>query len=106
MRMLLFQIQIVNGVILVAWRQKVLERQVEYGAKLGHVVLSLARMELDNFYRNVMPVADFFDQRQMLVAVRRPGVAVGTRGMCVCDSIQTFLAPPGERRARPQRGVR
>ena len=58
-----------NGVILVAWRQKVLERQVEYGAKLGHVVLSLARMELDNFYRNVMPVADFFDQRQMLVAV-------------------------------------
>ncbi|XP_047118497.1 adenylate kinase isoenzyme 5 [Schistocerca piceifrons] len=63
------KIQIVNGVILVSWRQKVLERQIEYGAKLGHVVLSLARMELNNFYKHVMPVADYFDQRGMLYAV-------------------------------------
>lgn len=65
----LFQIQVVNGVILVAWQQKVLERQIDYGAKLGHVVLSLAKMELANFYKNVMPVADYFDQRGMLIAV-------------------------------------
>ncbi|KDR22222.1 hypothetical protein L798_01828, partial [Zootermopsis nevadensis] len=63
------KIQVVNGVILVSWRQKVLERQIDYGAKLGHVVLSLAKMELNNFYKNVMPVADYFDQREMLHAV-------------------------------------
>lgn len=63
------QIKVVNGVILVAWQQKILERQIDYGAKLGHVVLSLAKMELANFYKNVMPVADYFDQRGMLITV-------------------------------------
>lgn len=43
--------------------------QIDYGAKLGHVVLSLAKMELDNFFKNVMPVADYFDQSDMLIAV-------------------------------------
>ena len=55
--------------MLVSWRQRVLERQIEYGARLGHVVLSLARMELSNFYKSVMPVADYFDQSNMLIAV-------------------------------------
>ncbi|KAJ9587874.1 hypothetical protein L9F63_018686, partial [Diploptera punctata] len=68
------KIQVVNGVILVSWRQKVLERQIDYGAKLGHVVLSLAKMELNNFYKNVMPVADYFDQRGMLYAGRMPHI--------------------------------
>ena len=63
------QIQIISGVILVSWRQKVLERQIDYGAKLGQVVLSLARMELNNFYKHVMPTADYFDQSNLLVAV-------------------------------------
>lgn len=63
------QIQVINGAILISWRQKVLERQIDYGAKLGQVVLSLARMELNNFYKNVMPVADYFDQSNMLIAV-------------------------------------
>ncbi|XP_075213940.1 adenylate kinase isoenzyme 5 [Lycorma delicatula] len=63
------KIQTVNGVVVVAWRQKVLERQIDYGAKLGHVVLSLAKMELANFFKNVMPVADYFDQRGMVIAV-------------------------------------
>ncbi|XP_072937096.1 adenylate kinase isoenzyme 5 [Epargyreus clarus] len=63
------KIQTISGVILVSWRQRVLERQIEYGARLGHVVLSLARMELNNFYKNVIPVADYFDQSNMLVAV-------------------------------------
>ncbi|KAK9731388.1 hypothetical protein QE152_g13691 [Popillia japonica] len=70
------RIQVINGVILISWRQKVLERQIDYGAKLGQVVLSLARMELNNFYKQVMPVADYFDQNNMLVAIngeRHPG---------------------------------
>ncbi|XP_034944500.1 adenylate kinase isoenzyme 5 [Chelonus insularis] len=63
------KIQIVNGVILVSWKQEVLERQIDYGAQLGHVILSLARMELRNFYRNVMPVAEYFDRSGVLVEV-------------------------------------
>lgn len=35
----------------------------------SEVVLSLAKMELDNFFKSVMPVADYFDQSDMLVAV-------------------------------------
>lgn len=58
-----------NGVILVSWRQEVLERQIDFGAQLGHVVIGLARMELQNFYRNVMPVVEYFDQSGMLSEV-------------------------------------
>ncbi|KAK4879953.1 hypothetical protein RN001_008099 [Aquatica leii] len=70
------KIQVINGAVLISWRQKVLERQIDYGAKLGQVVLSLARMELNNFFKNVMPVADYFDQSNMLVTIngeRHPG---------------------------------
>ncbi|KAB0797439.1 hypothetical protein PPYR_08433 [Photinus pyralis] len=70
------KIEIINGAVLISWRQKVLERQIDYGAKLGQVVLSLARMELNNFFKNVMPVADYFDQSSMLVTIngeRHPG---------------------------------
>ncbi|XP_018895600.2 adenylate kinase isoenzyme 5 [Bemisia tabaci] len=63
------KIQTISGVILVSWRQRVLERQIEYGAKLGHVVLGLARMELANFYKNVIPVIDYFDQKKMLTMI-------------------------------------
>ncbi|KAL1458524.1 hypothetical protein WDU94_008666 [Cyamophila willieti] len=63
------KIKTISKVILIAWRQSLLERQINYGAKLGHVILSLARMELANFYQNVTPVTDFFDQRGMLIAV-------------------------------------
>ncbi|XP_018571141.1 adenylate kinase isoenzyme 5 [Anoplophora glabripennis] len=63
------KIQIVQGVILISWRKKVLERQIDYGAKLGQVVLSLARMELNNFYKNVIPVAEYFDQSNMLISI-------------------------------------
>lgn len=59
----------INGVILISWRQKVLERQIDYGAKLGQVVLSLAKMELNNFYKNVVPVAEYFAQSKMLIRV-------------------------------------
>lgn len=46
-----------------------LQKQIDYGAKLGHVVLSLAKMELDNFFKNVIPVADYFDQSGILTSV-------------------------------------
>lgn len=59
----------INGIILISWRKSVLQKQIDYGAKLGHVVLSLAKMELDNFFKNVMPVADYFDQSDLLIAV-------------------------------------
>lgn len=32
----LFQIQVISGVVLISWRQAVLQRQIDYGAKLGH----------------------------------------------------------------------
>uniref|UniRef100_A0A1A9W867 Adenylate kinase isoenzyme 5 n=1 Tax=Glossina brevipalpis TaxID=37001 RepID=A0A1A9W867_9MUSC len=63
------KIQVVNGVIIISWRQSILQKQIDYGAKLGHVVLSLAKMELENFFKNVIPVADYFDQSDMLIAV-------------------------------------
>lgn len=67
----LLQIGVISGVLLISWRQAVLQKQIDYGAKLGHVVLSLAKMELENFFKNVMPVADFFDQSDLLLAVSR-----------------------------------
>lgn len=53
-----------------AWRQEVLEGQIDYGARLGQVIIELARMELQNFYKNVMPVAEYFDQSEMLLMVK------------------------------------
>lgn len=63
------KIQVVSGVVLISWRESILKKQIEYGARLGHVVLSLAKMELENFFTNVMPVADYYDQSDMLIAV-------------------------------------
>ncbi|KAJ8955549.1 hypothetical protein NQ318_001379 [Aromia moschata] len=63
------KIQMVQGVVMISWRQKVLEKQIDYGAKLGQIVLSLARMELNNFYKNVIPVAEYFDQSNMLISI-------------------------------------
>ncbi|XP_071455522.1 adenylate kinase isoenzyme 5 [Hetaerina americana] len=63
------KIKVVNGVVLVNWRRKVLERQVAYGAKLGHVVLRIARMELRYFYHHTISVAEYFDQQGLLLAV-------------------------------------
>lgn len=59
----------ISGTILVQWRQTVLQKQIDYGVKLGQVVLSLAKMELDNFYKNVIPVSEYFDQSGLLSVV-------------------------------------
>lgn len=63
------QIQVVSGVVLISWRQTVLQKQIDYGVKLGQVVLSLAKMELTNFYKNVIPVSEYFDQSGLLSVV-------------------------------------
>lgn len=59
----------ISGTILIQWRQTILQKQIDYGVKLGQVVLSLAKMELDNFYKNVIPVSEYFDQSGLLSAV-------------------------------------
>lgn len=46
-----------------------LQKQIDYGVKLGQVVLSLAKMELENFYKNVIPVSEYFDQSGLLSVV-------------------------------------
>ncbi|XP_020710216.2 adenylate kinase isoenzyme 5 [Athalia rosae] len=110
------KIQIVNGVVLVSWRQEILERQIDYGAQLGHVILGLARMELNNFYRNVMPVAEYFDQSGMLVAVngeRNPNeVYVDFREavmkiLGISDGSDRAANPPGsvEAEVKVERGL-
>ena len=45
----------------------------------SEVVLSLAKMELDNFFKSVMPVADYFDQSEKLVAVRKSSLTFDQR---------------------------
>lgn len=54
---------------MISWRKEVLQKQIDYGVKLGQVVLSLAKMELDNFYKNVIPVSEYFDQSGLLSVV-------------------------------------
>lgn len=80
--------------VLISWRQSVLQKQIDYGVKLGHVVLSLAKMELDNFFKHVMPVADYYDQSNLLVAVSTSGAPVDRQ------SDLTRPPQPGERANR------
>lgn len=54
---------------MISWRQQILQKQIDYGVKLGQVVLSLAKMELENFYKNVIPVSEYFDQSGLLSVV-------------------------------------
>ncbi|XP_055295783.1 adenylate kinase isoenzyme 5 [Sitodiplosis mosellana] len=63
------KIQVVSGVVMISWRQQILQKQIDYGVKLGQVVLSLAKMELENFYKNVIPVSEYFDQSGLLSVV-------------------------------------
>ena len=59
----------VDGVILLNWHLNTLERQIEYGAQLGEVTLAVAKVELGNFKKHVIPVAEFFDYKQLLYLV-------------------------------------
>lgn len=55
--------------ILLNWHLKILEKQIEYGSQLGDTVLQLARMELKNYSKHVLPVAEYFDQLKKLSVV-------------------------------------
>ena len=60
----------VDAVILLNWHLETLEQQIEYGAQLGEVSLDMAKVELNNFKKHVLSVAEFFDSKQMLFLVR------------------------------------
>lgn len=65
----------VDGVILINWHLYTLERQIQNGSKQGLINLAAAHLELDSFKRHVIPVAEFFDSKQILHLVtgdRRP----------------------------------
>jgi hypothetical protein len=56
-------------VILLNWHLRILEKQIEYGSHLGETVLQLARMELKNYSKHVLAVAEYFDQMKKLIVV-------------------------------------
>ena len=57
--------------ILLNWDDSTLERQIEYGVKMGEIEFEAAKAELRNFRRNVIPVAEYFDYKQLLYVVSR-----------------------------------
>ncbi len=59
----------VDGVILLNWHEGALSTQIEYGAKKGQVDLKVAKAELQHFKNHVIPVAEFFDFKQLLYVV-------------------------------------
>ena len=63
------QIGRLDGVILLNWDDSTLERQIEYGVKMGEIEFEAAKAELRNFRRNVIPVAEYFDYKQLLYVV-------------------------------------
>lgn len=64
------QVQRVDGVILLDWSDRSLERQIQLGAKTGDIDINLARFEMNNYRSNIIPVAQFFDQQGQLHIVR------------------------------------
>ena len=48
-----------------------LERQIEYGSKEGQIDLDMAKLELRNFRKNVIPGAEYFDYKRLLYVVRK-----------------------------------
>ena len=59
----------IDGVILLNWRELAIVKQIEFGAKQGFVNLAAAKAELRHFKRHVIPVAEFFDYKQLLFVV-------------------------------------
>jgi len=65
----LLQLSRIDAVILLNWHLRILEKQIEYGSHLGETVLQLARMELKNYSKHVLAVAEYFDQMKRLIVV-------------------------------------
>lgn len=60
------KIKRVDGVILLDWSDRSLQRQVELGTKEKKIDPQVARFELENYKSNIIAVADFFDQQGYL----------------------------------------
>ena len=69
----------VDGAILLNWHDDALQAQIDYGAKEGHIKMSAAKTELRHFKRHVVPVAEFFDFKQLLYVVRLFSSAISCR---------------------------
>ena len=61
----------VDGVILLNWREENVQAQIDYGASQGQVELESARREWNQFKKYVIPLAEFFDLKQLLYVVSR-----------------------------------
>ena len=59
----------IDGVILLNWHESAILAQINYGAKHGHVNLSEAKAELQHFKKKGIPVAEYFDFKQLLYVV-------------------------------------
>ena len=58
-----------DGTILLNWHESAIVCQIDYGAKQGHVVKSEAQAELQHFKKEGIPVAEYFDFKQLLYVV-------------------------------------
>ena len=59
----------VDGAVLLNWHEDAVQAQIEYGASQGQVDLATARTEWKHFKKNVIPVAEYFDSKQLLYVV-------------------------------------
>ena len=64
----------VDGAVLLNWHEDAIQAQIEYGASQGQVDLATARSEWKHFKKNVIPVAEYFDSKQLLYVVSRTGL--------------------------------
>ena len=58
-----------DGVILINWHDAAIKSQIEYGAQTGQIKLDTAKTEWRHYKRHVIPVAEYFDVKQMLYVV-------------------------------------
>ena len=70
----------VDGAVLLNWREEAVQAQIEYGASQGQVDLETARNEWKHFKKHVIPVAEYFDAKQMLYVVSDAALFLKTSG--------------------------
>lgn len=68
--------QRVDGVVLLDWSDRSLERQIQLGAKTGDIDINLARFEMNNYRSNIIPAAQFFDQQSHLHIVGQKTIGI------------------------------
>lgn len=65
------ELERIDGVILINWHEDAIKKQIEYGARERQIKLDVAKAELRHYKRHVIPVAEFFDFKQLLYVVSR-----------------------------------